>query len=341
MKTLLNKIEKGDYIAKGMMGTIYLAKNNEGNKYAYKIGKILPKDVKKSLKSEYWRENDFAENLANKFPDQFMKLYDSKIISDCEHKQNFSGFNFTLDDLPKAQQNYYKKLEKSPYCSIKLWSLIDGDLKKLLSQNRFTAKEFYDIYIQIVYIVYLINKNGYFHNDFHPGNIGFVKTNKKTINILGNEIPTHGYLIKAIDYGLVLHDKFHMSKSWREKYKNDNDLFTVLNLLSINLENNEKIKGTKLKWETWWNTDLKISNKEKELLKKYLPNRKLNKDNTNFFYQTLSKLINYEKTQQEILKNKNFTGVQPNYLIQLNDILYLVKNIYQPKKVLLHLINNK
>ena len=118
MKTLLNKIEKGDYIAKGMMGTIYLAKNNEGNKYAYKIGKILPKDVKKSLKSEYWRENDFAENLANKFPDQFMKLYDSKIISDCEHKQNFSGFNFTLDDLPKAQQNYYKKLEKSPYCSI-------------------------------------------------------------------------------------------------------------------------------------------------------------------------------------------------------------------------------
>ena len=192
-----------------------------------------------------------------------------------------------------------------------------------------------------MYIVYLINKNGYFHNDFHPGNIGFVKTNKKTINILGHKIPTHGYLIKAIDFGLVLHDKFPMSKSWREKYENDNDLFKVLNLLSINLENNEKIKGTKLKWETWWNTDLKISNEEKELLKKYLPNRKLNKDNTNFFYKKLSKLLNYEKTQQEILKNKNFTGIKPNYLIPLNDILYLVKNIYNPKKVLLHLIKNK
>ena len=79
-----------------------------------------------------------------------------------------------------------------------------------------------------------MNKYGYFHNDFHPGNIGYVKTKQKYVKILNYKIPTHGYLIKAIDFGLVLHKKYPMSKSWREKYNNDNDLFTVLNLLSIN-----------------------------------------------------------------------------------------------------------
>jgi len=108
----LDEITIGKYIAKGMMGTVYLATDKEGNKYAYKIGKILPREVKKSLKSEYWRENDFAENLANKYPDQFMYLYDSKIENNCKHTQNFSGFDFTMNDLPKAQQTYYKKLAK-------------------------------------------------------------------------------------------------------------------------------------------------------------------------------------------------------------------------------------
>ena len=38
----LDEITIGKYIAKGMMGTIYIGSDKEGNKYAYKIGKILP-----------------------------------------------------------------------------------------------------------------------------------------------------------------------------------------------------------------------------------------------------------------------------------------------------------
>jgi len=236
----------------------------------------------------------------------------------------------------KHNRHIIKNWRKSPYCSIKLWSLIDGDLKSLLRKNKLSAKEFYDIYIQIVYIVYLMNKAGYFHNDFHPGNIGYVKTKKKTIDILGHKILTHGYLIKAIDFGLVLHDKYPMSKSWREKYENDNDLLTVVNLLSINLENKDSIKinGKKLKVEDWWNSDKKISKEEKENLKKYLPNRKLNKDNTNFLYKKLSKLFEYKDAQSA-------EGIAPKFLIPLDTILYVIKNIYEPKKVLLHLIKNR
>ena len=46
MNKLLDKITIGKYTAKVMMGTIYIATAKEGNKYAYKIGKIMPKEVK-------------------------------------------------------------------------------------------------------------------------------------------------------------------------------------------------------------------------------------------------------------------------------------------------------
>ena len=49
-----------------------------------------------------------------------MVLYDSKIDDSCKHKQDFSGFDFKLEDLLKAKQNYYKRVNASPYCSIKL-----------------------------------------------------------------------------------------------------------------------------------------------------------------------------------------------------------------------------
>lgn len=346
--SLLNTIKKGKYIAKGMMGTVYLASDDKGNTYAYKIGKMLPRDVKKSLKSEYWRENDFAENLANKYPDQFMQLYDSRIDPACDHKQDFSGFDFKLEDLPKSQQNFYRKLDKSKYCSIKLWSLIDGDLKNLLKEEKISKKEFYDIYIQIIYIAYLMNKSKYFHNDFHPGNIGYTRTNKKFINILGHNIPTHGYLMKAIDYGLVLHDKYPMTKGYRAKYENDNDLYAIFDLLSFNVEIDKKqqINGKYWNWnKNWFEDILKLTKDEIEEMKQYLPTKlngeSLNKDKTKFLTYKLFKLINYEKWQRRSLKDNELKGVPPDYMIPLEAILYLVKNIYDPEKVLKYLIDNR
>ena len=56
------------------------------------------------------------------------------------------------------------------------------------------------LFIQVVYIAHLMNKEGYFHRDFHPKNIGIVYTTDEFINILGNNIPTHGFLLQAIDY---------------------------------------------------------------------------------------------------------------------------------------------
>jgi RIO-like serine/threonine protein kinase len=58
----------------GMNGTVYLAKDSNNNKYALKIQKIFPKEVKKDLSQRLWREIYFADNLSRKYPDQFYAI---------------------------------------------------------------------------------------------------------------------------------------------------------------------------------------------------------------------------------------------------------------------------
>ena len=335
---MLDEIQIGKQLGKGMMGTTYLATDNKGNKYAYKIERILPKTVPKSLKSSYWRENDFATNLANKHPNQFMVLYDSKIDSSCTHQQILPSKD-KLENLPKAMQNYYKKLTTSPYCSIKLWSLIDGTMENLLIPKLMISKEvLYALLLQIVYIVYLINTASYLHNDFHIGNIGYLKTDKKTVNILGQNILTHGYLIKAIDYGLVLHNKYQMTKNEHIDYENNNDLLTVFNMFAIEWKT-ENIGNKKWDWEYQWMEPIKISKKEKEALETYLlEGIKLHKGICDFLTNKLFKLLEWQKWQQRVLGDDNIKCIEPHYLIPLEYILFLAKNCYNPKKVLEYLI---
>jgi len=343
---LIDRVKLGKQLGKGMMGTTYLATDKDGNKYAYKIERILPRETRKNLNSTFWREVDFGVNLANKYPDLFMSLYDWKIINKCEHKQDFSGFDFKMEDLPKEQQNYYKRVNASPYCSIKLWSLIDGVLHDMVEpQLKFSKKVFYDIYIQILNIIYVMNKEGYFHNDLHPGNIGYIKTDKKFINIMGKDIPTHGYILKAIDFGLVLHDKYPLTPSWREKYENDNDLFPVFNLLSIELKTDKLNGNYTWKWFNEWletSNKLHIPKKYIEKLEKYLPEgHSLNKDNYKWFMNKLFKMLEYEEWQRIITKNKTLQGIKPSYNIPETHLLYLVKHIYEPEKVLKYFLNNR
>ena len=84
---------------------------------------------------------------------------------------------------------------------------------------------------------------------------------------------------------------------------------------------------------------IKISKKEKEALEKYLPEgKKLNKGNYDFIIHKLYKLLEWKKWQQKVIDDDTIQGIEPSYLIPLNDMLFLVKNIYNPKKILEHFI---
>ena len=64
---------------------------------------------------------------------QIVKSYlviNHKIDNKCNHIQ---GFDFKMEELPKAQQTYYIKLFASKICSVKLFSLIDMTMDQLFN----------------------------------------------------------------------------------------------------------------------------------------------------------------------------------------------------------------
>ena len=71
---------KGKELGHGMNGTVY-----DYGKYALKVTHILdPKDVK--LKQEI----KFAKVMGDKYPNQFLHLYDWDVIDDCKMKQKYA-----------------------------------------------------------------------------------------------------------------------------------------------------------------------------------------------------------------------------------------------------------
>jgi serine/threonine protein kinase len=343
---IFSKIKLGKQLGKGQTGTVFLATDTIGNKYAYKSEKILPKDVKHSLKSKVWREVDFALNVANKHPDQFMTLYGWKIDDTCiDIKYDFTDKFYKLEDLPKSQQKYIKNINASPYCSIKLWSLIDGTLYDLVEPKlKLSDRVFYDILLQILNIICIMQYSGYQHNDFHPGNIGYIKTTKPTINIQGHTIPTHGYIFKAIDFGLVLHKKYDMTKQEQLLYNTEPDLLEILKLLLVKNKPGT-IGGKEWNWISYWHINEHIPAELLPKLAKYMPvynnNQVMLPAQYDYFMNKLFIILAYEQFQRQVLNDATIIGVAPCYTIPETHVLYMIKCIYNPKHVLRYFLKTR
>jgi hypothetical protein len=186
-------------ISSGGQGSVYKIKY-KNIIYGLKMEKILESEIKKNYKSTYWREIEFSKNMNNKYPDLFMTLHDYDIIEDCD---------FTLDNPYNIER--ITSMNKSTYCSRKIYEYIDMTLDKII--DKLKLNELYSVLTQLSYVIYIMNKNGYTHNDLHIYNIGVKKTTKKYITIFNNKIPTYGKIIKLLDYGSVLHKKYVLGNS--------------------------------------------------------------------------------------------------------------------------------
>ena len=194
-----------------------------------KIEPIFEKDVEQSLKSPVWREIEFCRIMNKKYPDQFITLHDYKIDEKCNHEQAFIG---DTKKLPKCQQSFYKKLFASTVCSVKLYSLIDMTIDELLkSWKTFNKQIFYNLVVQYVCIIYAMEKEGFIHRDLHTKNIGIIKTKKKYVTIFNKKILTHGFMVQAIDFGVVIHNKFILKTSEKKALKVHTDLFFVASFI--------------------------------------------------------------------------------------------------------------
>ena len=115
-------------------------------------------------------------------------MYNYKIIYDCSHIQKLPNL---IKNPDKKFLNIINKYNKSDKCIELLYDLKDGTLSEIL--DKLDQKEIYSLVVQLLYAIYQMNKRGFYHLDIHSRNVAYTKTNKTTIKIFGQKIPTHGY----------------------------------------------------------------------------------------------------------------------------------------------------
>jgi hypothetical protein len=316
----------------GVYGIVYLVKDEFNQNYALKISKITEVDIKKSYASPFWREIEFSKTMNKLYPKHFMRLYDYEIsvCPDCKEDD-------TLDKLEYEKLYEYDGLTKGTYYHTKLmYSLIDMDLYTYIVSKEFNAQFFYNLLIQSVYVVYLMEKEGYKHTDLHPGNLGVVYTDLEYIDILGNDIKTYGMIVQAIDYGQVLHKKYELTDDETDKLKNSHDMLSLIYPLNNDDEfYNLNIANDPDKYGDVFN-NMTIDDYEKNILKFFI-NSGFTIHDQNFLTRYLYTLIFYQKYQRKYIPNLKET-IAPRLLIDINNIFFMVYNAYDTNKILKNLL---
>lgn len=222
---ILSKYSIIQELGYGMFANVYKIQTSNKKKYALKIQHIKKSDIKPNPKSKVWEEINFSMNFANKYPTQFIKLYEYDFIDGCKYKKKYS---FDIYQFPIDFQKKFNQLSSSPYCVRMVYDLVDGSLYEL--DGKLSVKQIYSMIIQLTYTIQLLHSANYIHGDIHNKNIGWVKTGKTSKIKLGKlNIPTFGYIFKLIDYGMVMNKSNKMTK--KEKIEFENNFVNELVLL--------------------------------------------------------------------------------------------------------------
>lgn len=308
----IDKCTKGKVLGRGMNGTTCLAKCGK-TQYALKVQRLWRGYVKKSSVSPYWREIEFAERVANKYPKYFTKLYGYDIIYGCDHVQKYK-YPFELI-LPKYQKKF-KETAESPYCARFLYALVDGDVESLIKKVNLTHKQYSSMIYQLIDIIDILKKYGYKHTDTNPGNIGYRKTDKKGV-----------YEYVLIDYGSILHSKYIMDNNDRMRWRRSDDMFSIMNILIFNPI-----------WDYISKNKIKINTYEQDVerFKKSSYRALLSKYTNNIHLQLLLFNIVFPgKFQEFVLGNKNPEKIKfiPKLGLPIEDILFIASNFNESSKI--------
>jgi hypothetical protein len=223
-----------------------------------------------------------------------------------------------------------KNLAKSKTCIRKIYELLDGKVQDIIYD--LTQEQIYSFIIQIALIIKILEKAKYIHGDFHSGNIGYIKTNKKYIKYGKLKIQTFGYIYKAIDLGSIMHPTYKLSDRERKYYKKlyKRELISPLITSLINQE---------AYWDFIDENNIKLNlKKDMDKIKKsklYDTFNKLFPDIKNEEYKfNLIELIHPDKFQQIILGKKYTSTIKPVLYIDIFDIIFIYKYNFNCDKII-------
>ena len=334
----------------GWNGIAYLIKK-DNKYYVLKRQKILKKEIKLNLNYMIWREINFNK-FVNKLPisskKYFMEMYHYK-INKCnyEHKPAYIDPDLKKDLIER---------NKSKFCMDIFLEYKGNTLYKLLKKG-LSIKEKYCLIIQVLHAIDIMKSNDYLHRDIHQGNI----TYNKTINPIkiNNKILNCKYQYSLIDYGRVRHKKFIKTKKYKEKFnkmfKENADLgqfiFQIIlqyyMLYDFYIKKNYKfpirnIKNIKKELKLFYNEKI-IWKKIKNIL--YEKNKKWFDlfENENKIIEDSSIIYKIEILFSAYNRKKflKYTGwnIYLRNLIPKEDIIFIVKNMYNNKIIIKYFLN--
>lgn len=318
-------------LGQGMVGITYLVEF-DSNQYALKIEKIPESHALDKFNTKYaeWREIEFSEQFGNNYPEQFIKLYAWDIIDNCDYS-NPNDFTH----LPKEVQTRLQEKIDSKFCIRKLYSLVDTDLSKII--KTLNKKQIYSLIIQTAHIIWLLDTEGYSHNDLHGQNIGVIYTDKKYINILNDKIPipTYGNIFTALDFGNLTKNTWKLTE-YEKNFKSKDTIRILTKLVKYEIKfdvgskQNNKLLTVKEIGSGSMNKI--IETVEWEDLDQYItdsnPNDKI------ILYQIL-----YPDIFQQIFFGDNYNStIKLVYLIDIDDIIYFMKNKSNLKKIIKYFV---
>jgi len=173
MKINFDNIKIIKLLGTGVSGTTYLV-SYKNKKYTLKIQHIFESDIK-NKKSCLWNEINFSKYVS-KYSETFKRIYDYKIIDNCNFVKNNKSIGLKIFGNKKVIQQYYN-LQKSKFCIKFLGDYYKKELGQII--HKLNIKQIYSLLLQLLYGIYLLQKKKYTHNDFNINNIIYNKTNKK------------------------------------------------------------------------------------------------------------------------------------------------------------------
>lgn len=161
-------------LGNGVEGMVFLVKNKDGKQFAMKA-------YRRCDEAKFALEQEFNKNVVRKHPGKFMRIIQS---------QNVTIADKDLHYLPEGT------------CHLVVYEAVDRILTNLMTT--LPKEALYSIIIQLIDATRVMHDKGYVHGDLHPGNVGLVFTENQEVTLSDKtRIPTHGYQVKLVDYGML------------------------------------------------------------------------------------------------------------------------------------------
>jgi hypothetical protein len=175
-------------------------------------------DKLQPLTSEYFRQINFNEKIAKKYPNKFMTLIKYDIIKNCDFKHQ------VLENIDYKKKERFMRKQSQLNCFYLLYEpVLDGTYKDIKEEIINNEELLLDFLIQIIESINIYRKKGFIHTDVNMTNIMYKKYKSTNYN---------WYII---DYGNITNIKYPDSILDKERIDNDPDYKTYLvsDILSI------------------------------------------------------------------------------------------------------------